>query len=154
MNRLPSLVSPFMATKTVPGRTRRESYSTPATAGFPLCERTSAPCKSCWNVIAAIITSSVGVSPAHRPSRWHRSCPKATSPSKLHHHARSSRHVRAGLGRLFACNAAADGVEVEPGILRRLNRNAQIFANEGWDLDPSLFHVEHHRSTGRRFLRE
>src|SRR5208282_1434771 len=57
MNRLPSLVSPFMATKTVPGRTRRESYSTPATPGFPLWERTSAPCRSCWNVIGVIITS-------------------------------------------------------------------------------------------------
>src|ERR1700674_17226 len=57
MNRLPSLVSPFMATKTVPGRTLRESYSTPATAGFPLWERTSAPCRSCWNVIGVIINS-------------------------------------------------------------------------------------------------
>src|SRR5271157_1850100 len=57
MNRLPSLVSPFMATKTVPGRTRRESYSTPATAAFPLWERTSAPCRSCWNVIGVIITT-------------------------------------------------------------------------------------------------
>src|SRR6266403_2055858 len=58
MNRLPSLVSPFMATKTVPGRTRRESYSTPATAGFPLSERTSAPCRSCWKVIGVIINSA------------------------------------------------------------------------------------------------
>src|ERR1019366_1478132 len=57
MNRLPSLVSPFIATKTVPGRARRESYSTPATAGFPLCERTSAPCRSCWNVMGVIITT-------------------------------------------------------------------------------------------------
>src|ERR1700687_5398526 len=57
MNRFPSLISPFMATKTVPGCTRRESYSTPATAGLPLWERTSAPCRSCWNVIGVIITT-------------------------------------------------------------------------------------------------
>jgi hypothetical protein len=38
--------------------------------------------------------------------------------------------VRTGLGRLFACDAAADGVEVEPGTLRGLNGNAQVLAEE------------------------
>src|ERR1017187_1273764 len=55
MKRLPSLDSPFIATKIVPGRTRRESYSTPVTAGFPLWERTSAPCRRGWNVIGVIL---------------------------------------------------------------------------------------------------
>src|ERR1017187_4670853 len=149
MNRLPSLVSPFMATKTVPGRTRRESYSTPATAGFPLCERTSAPCRSCWNVIGLIINSQrcgslcTPVSSVvqalllnHREHRGHRG--KHSLPAKTHRNARSHRDVRAGLWRLFAGDTAADGVEVEPGILRRLNRNAQIFAEEGWNRDPAL----------------
>src|SRR5258708_4657902 len=55
MKRFASLVSPFMATKTVPGPTRRESYSTPLTGGLPLelplWESTSAPSRSCWKVI-------------------------------------------------------------------------------------------------------
>ena len=73
-----------MATKTVPGRTRRESYSTPATPGFPLWERTSAPCRSCWKVIEVIINSArrfsrsdvpeveaarTGTGPIHLPKR-------------------------------------------------------------------------------------
>jgi hypothetical protein len=61
--------------------------------------------------------------------------------------------VRAGLRRLFAGNSAADGVEIEAGILRGLNGNAQILAEKGWHLDPSFFHVENHRATSRQFLR-
>src|SRR6266576_3050759 len=55
MKRLPSLLSPFIATKTLPGPTRRESYSTPVTGGLPLCESTSAPSSSCWKVIGVIL---------------------------------------------------------------------------------------------------
>ena len=61
-------------------------------------------------------------------------------------------HVRAGQRRLLARDAAANGVEVEAGILRRLNRDAQILAEERRDLDPSFFHIENHRSAGRQFL--
>ena len=57
MKRFPSLVSPFIATKAFPGAPCRESYSTPVTAGLPLCESTSAPCRSCWKVIAVIINT-------------------------------------------------------------------------------------------------
>src|SRR5208337_429045 len=125
MNRLPSLVSPFMATKTVPGRTRRESYSTPATAGFPLWERTSAPCRSCWNVIRVII---------NRPRL----------SAETHPNPRSRSNSCPGLRRLFAGDAAADRVEVKPGVLRGLNRKPQILAEERWNLDPSLLHVKNH----------
>src|SRR5579872_3840495 len=52
MNRFPSEVSPWMATNTHPGLTRRESYSTPLTLGSPLWARTSAPSSRCWKVIA------------------------------------------------------------------------------------------------------
>src|SRR5271154_6345793 len=41
-----------MATNTLPGFTRRESYSTPLTPGSPLRARTSAPSSTCWKVIA------------------------------------------------------------------------------------------------------
>src|SRR5437879_8509383 len=51
MNWLPSELSPRMATKTVPGLTRRESYSTLLTPGSPLCARISAPSSNCWKVI-------------------------------------------------------------------------------------------------------
>src|ERR1700683_4110936 len=55
MKRLPSDVSPRMATNAVPGLTRRESYSTPLTPGSPFWARTSAPSSRCWKVIARII---------------------------------------------------------------------------------------------------
>jgi len=54
---------------------------------------------------------------------------------------------------LFAGNAAADGVEIESSLLRGFNGNPQILAKERWHLDPSLFHIENHRSAGRQFLR-
>lgn len=71
----------------------------------------------------------------------------------MHSNPRPSRDVRTGLRRLFASDAAADGVEVESGILRGFNGNTQIFAEEGRDLNPSLFHVENHHSAGWQFLR-
>src|SRR5215831_5487374 len=52
MKRLPSDVSPRMATKMHPGFTLRESYSTLTTPGFPLLDKTSAPSSSCSKVIA------------------------------------------------------------------------------------------------------
>src|SRR6266480_4555248 len=52
MKRLPSEVSPRIATNKHPGFTRRESYSTLLTSGFPLWLRISAPSSRCWNVIA------------------------------------------------------------------------------------------------------
>src|SRR5439155_17549710 len=55
INLLPSLDSPRMATKTSPGRTRRESYSTPLTLGLPRWDNTSAPSRSCRKFIDWII---------------------------------------------------------------------------------------------------
>src|SRR5579872_414381 len=52
MKRFPSELSPRMATKAQPGFTRRESYSTLVTSGFPLWLRNSAPSSRCWKVIA------------------------------------------------------------------------------------------------------
>src|SRR5580658_4163984 len=52
IKRLPSEVSPRMATNRHPSFTRRESYSTLLTSGFPLCARISAPSSRCWKVIA------------------------------------------------------------------------------------------------------
>src|SRR5207244_4260767 len=52
MKRLPSDVSPCMATNTHPGLTRRESYSTLLTLRSPVWLRTSAPSRRCWKVIA------------------------------------------------------------------------------------------------------
>src|SRR3954462_8145135 len=49
--RFPSEVSPFIATNTQPGLTRRESYSTPVTSGFPLWLRNSTPSIRFWKVI-------------------------------------------------------------------------------------------------------
>src|SRR5580704_9897658 len=51
MKRFPSELSPCIATKTDPGFTWRESYSTPVTSGFPLWLRNSAPSRRCWKVI-------------------------------------------------------------------------------------------------------
>src|SRR6185437_2819382 len=51
INRLPSLESPFMATKASPGFTLRESYSTPVTCGFPLLARISTPFRRSWKCI-------------------------------------------------------------------------------------------------------
>jgi hypothetical protein len=50
---------------------------------------------------------------------------------------------------LFAGDAATDGVEVQPGILRGFNGDAQIFAEERWDLDPSLLNIENYRPADR-----
>src|ERR1700704_1250109 len=159
MNRLPSLVSPFMATKTVPERTLRESYSTPATTGFPLWERTSAPCRSCWNVIGVTINSvplctcvPCGSGFSSLPQRTQRYTGERL-PAKTYGDARPRRDLRPGLRRLFAGNAAADSIEVEPCFLRRLNGNAQVLAEKRRHLDPSLFHVENHRAAPRQFLR-
>jgi hypothetical protein len=61
--------------------------------------------------------------------------------------------VRAGQRRLLSRGPAAYGVEVEPYILRRLNRNPQILTEKRWHLDASFFHVENHSPAGRQFLR-
>src|SRR6267142_4490173 len=126
MNRLPSLVSPFMATNTVPERTLRESYSTPATTGFPLWERTSAPCRSCWNLIGLIINSRISAGrwvPLCRPCvplcplwfrllvldpRGHKGSQGEALPAEVHRNPRSRRDARTGQRRLFAGHAATD----------------------------------------------
>src|ERR1700687_2845019 len=152
MNRLPSVVSPFTPQKPLPDPPRRESYSTPATAGFPLWERTSAPCRSCWNVIGVIInsvplcTSVFPVVQALVPYHWgHRGSQGETLSAKTYSNARSRRDMRTGEGCLPSRGPAADGIEVEPCFLGRFNGNAQVLAEERRHLDPSLFYVKNHR---------
>jgi hypothetical protein len=45
---------------------------------------------------------------------------------------------------LFFGYATADGVQVQPRILRSLNRAAHALAEEGWDGDTTFFHVKNH----------
>src|SRR5947207_14913497 len=58
IKRFQSLHSPRIATNTFPGFTRRESYSTPVTGGFPLCAETSTPSRSSRKFIAVIVLES------------------------------------------------------------------------------------------------
>jgi hypothetical protein len=67
----------------------------------------------------------------------------------MHRNARSSCDVCAGLRRLLAGYAAADGVEFETSLLRSLKSNTQSFAQERRDGDASLFHVENNCSARR-----
>src|SRR5450755_2044590 len=114
-----------MATKRVPGRTRRESYSKPAMDAFPLCDRTSAPTRSCSKVIALIINLASSKAFLRGPScpSWFKlfvstkeyaePCEKDSSPEP-HRNPRPRRDARSSLRRLFASQPAADRVQVEP----------------------------------------
>src|SRR5438445_5351673 len=86
MNRFPSFDPPCTATNTLPGFTRRESYSTPVIVGFswgfPLWARTSTPSRRSRNVIAVIVLQ-VG---KHRDARTKKRT-KAASRVKILRHA-------------------------------------------------------------------
>src|ERR1035438_689569 len=116
-----------MATKRIPGRTRRESYSTPATDAFPLCERTSAPTRSCSKVIGLIIDLAgskafpcaprgTSVSPVVQAFRVNHGGKQENedSFSEAHRNPRPRRDARSSLRRLFAGQPAADRIQVKP----------------------------------------
>ena len=49
---------------------------------------------------------------------------------------------------LLASHAAADGLQLETGILRAFDCTTKRFAYEGWNFDAPLLHIEDHRATG------
>jgi len=53
-----------------------------------------------------------------------------------------------GQRRLLAGYAAADGVELEAGVLSGFYSTANGFADKGGDLDSAFLYVEDHRSSG------
>jgi hypothetical protein len=63
--------------------------------------------------------------------------------------ARSGGNVRSGLRILLAGEAAANGIDIETGILRGFNGNPQILAEKGWNLNASFLYVENYGSPGR-----
>jgi hypothetical protein len=79
---------------------------------------------------------------------------RSTLSTKAHDNPRSSRDVHTSHWRLLSRNPAANGVEIESGILRGFNRNPQVLAQKRWHLNPSLFYVKNHRSADWRFLRK
>src|SRR3954454_3276517 len=114
MNLLPSLVSPWMATKSAPGLTRRESYSTLDTAASPLWDNTSAPCRSCWKFIALNYRSTNGSACCNRIRvRLLEHSSERPSALEVHHHSRSGGNVRTCCGILIAGCTAAHNIQLK-----------------------------------------
>src|ERR1035438_5497994 len=123
-----------MATNTFPGCTRRESYSTPVTCGFPLWARISTPSSRARKVIAVIVLQ-VGKQQA-----------LSASSTELHRDGRAAGNMRARRGRLLPGQAAAYDFEVNPARLGKFDRRPHGLANKGRHHNPALLHIQNHGS--------
>ena len=59
---------------------------------------------------------------------------------------RSGGYVRSGRRRLILRQAAADGFEIQPALLGRLDGAAHRLAQERRDDNSSLLHIQHDRA--------
>ena len=69
-------------------------------------------------------------------------------PSELDRHTRSCWDMASRCRILLACQAASDGLELEPCVLSGFDCTAERLADEGWDLDAALLYIEDYRSAG------
>jgi hypothetical protein len=71
----------------------------------------------------------------------------------MNRNPRSGGNVRSGLRILLSGDAAANGIDIETGILRGFDGNPQILAEKGWNLNTTFFYIENYGSPGRQSLR-
>src|SRR5262249_24990889 len=134
-----------MATKAFPGFTRRESYSRPLTLGSPLCARISAPCRRSRKFILSILVESDFLSNSGSLGRSPSSTCLRRLPSEANTYPRCRCYMRSSRWELLLRKPAADRINFQATVLRKLNGSPHAFAVEIWDDDSTLFGVQNHR---------